>query len=59
MIASGWALAYRSFLPKKGEGHDYVVAEEGSKAERLGIWAMNFVRPSDWRNHKMRLECER
>jgi endonuclease YncB( thermonuclease family) len=58
MIASGWALAYRSFLPKKGKGHDYVLSEEAAKAGRLGIWAMTFIPPADWRNHKMRLRCE-
>jgi endonuclease YncB( thermonuclease family) len=59
MIASGWALAYRSFLPKKGRGHPYVLAEEEAKRVGAGIWGMRFIPPGDWRNHKMRLECER
>ena len=59
MIANGWALAYRSFLPRKGKGHPYVEAEGRAKAGRVGVWGMRFIPPSDWRNRKMRLECER
>lgn len=59
MISNGWALAYRKYLPKKGRGHPYVAAEEKAKASGAGIWGMSFIPPSDWRNHKMRLECER
>jgi len=59
MISSGWALAYRNYLPKKGKGHPYVAAEEKAKTSKAGIWAMRFIPPSDWRNHKMRLQCER
>ncbi len=59
MIANGWALAYRSFLPRKGKGHPYVEAEERTKAAGVGIWGMRFIPPSDWRKHKMRLQCER
>jgi len=59
MISAGWALAYRNYLPKKGKGHAYVAAEEKAKASGVGIWGMRFIPPGDWRNHKMRLECER
>jgi len=58
MIAAGWGLAYRQYLPKKGRGHAYVAAEEGARTARLGIWATTFIQPADWRNHKMRLQCE-
>lgn len=59
MIEGGWALAYRNFLPKKGKGHPYVLAEEKAKAASAGLWSMSFISPGDWRNRKMRLECER
>ncbi len=59
IIASGWALAYRRYLPRNGKDHAYVRAEEAAKASRVGIWAMQFIPPADWRNRKMRLECER
>lgn len=58
MIAAGWGLAYRRYLPKKGKGHAYVAAEEKAKAAKLGIWATRFIPPSDWRNRSMRLICE-
>jgi len=59
MIDAGWGLAYRQYLPKKGKGHEYVLAEERAKAAGVGIWGMTFIPPADWRNHKMRLQCER
>ena len=59
MIASGWALVYRRYLPKKGEGHEYVAAEDRAKKDAVGLWSMRFVPPSEWRNRKARLECER
>lgn len=59
IIAAGWALAYRRYLPKSGKGHAYVTAEEKAKASRIGIWDTQFIPPGDWRNRKMRLECER
>lgn len=59
MIESGWALAYRNYLPKKGKGHEYVVAEEKAKSAGVGLWSMQFISPADWRNRKVRLECER
>lgn len=59
MIAAGWALAYRSYLPKKGKNHPYVAAETAAKAASAGIWGMRFVPPSDWRNRRARLQCER
>lgn len=59
MISAGWGLAYRQYLPKKGKGHEYVLAEERAKAAGVGIWGMTFIQPADWRNRKMRLQCER
>ncbi len=59
IIAAGWALAYRRYLPKNGKGHAYVTAEEKAKAARIGIWETQFIPPADWRNRKMRLACER
>jgi len=59
IISAGWGIAYRQYLPKKGKGHEYVLAEERAKAASVGIWSMTFIPPADWRNHKMRLQCER
>jgi endonuclease YncB( thermonuclease family) len=43
MVRQGWALAAH------GEGRDYLRAEALAKSERLGLWAGEFMSPSDWR----------
>lgn len=59
MLRTGWALAYREYLPKRGKGAEYIGEEERAKAARVGIWGTQFIKPWDWRNQRMRLECER
>ena len=39
MVRSGWAIAYG----------DYLSAEANARAERAGLWAGEFDRPSQWR----------
>jgi endonuclease YncB( thermonuclease family) len=46
MVRSGWAIADRRFT------NDYVAAEEEAKREKRGMWAGEFVMPSEWRNGK-------
>ena len=46
MVRSGWALADRRFTS------DYVAAEEEARREKRGLWAGEFVVPSEWRNGK-------
>lgn len=58
MLAHGNAVVYQQFL-RKGDRRTYLGAEAGAKRANEGIWAMTFVPPSDWRNHRQRLECER
>lgn len=43
LVASGWALAYRSFTT------DYVDEEAQAQTLRRGLWSGSFDRPSDWR----------
>ena len=58
MLTHGNAVVYEQFLRKKDKT-SYLGAEAGAKRANEGIWALTFVPPSDWRNHKERLECER
>jgi len=46
MVRSGWALADRT------RGTDYVAAEDEARAAKRGLWAGEFVPPSEWRNGK-------
>ncbi len=46
MVASGWAVAYRS------HAHDFSDAEDAARAARKGLWEGLFDRPSDWRKTK-------
>jgi len=36
IIASGWAMAYRSFLPQKGKGHPYGRSRRTSQSRAFG-----------------------
>jgi endonuclease YncB( thermonuclease family) len=58
MLSSGQAVAYTQFL-KKGDRAAYIGAEASAKRAAEGLWSETFIPPADWRNHKMRLECER
>ena len=46
MVRAGWALANRSHT------NDYVPAEDEARKEKRGLWAGEFVNPSEWRNGK-------
>ena len=46
IVRQGYALAYRKYSTA------YIWAEDAAKAERLGIWAGEFVPPWDWRRGK-------
>ncbi len=46
MVRAGWALANRSHT------NDYVAAEDEARKEKRGLWAGEFVNPSEWRNGK-------
>lgn len=58
MLSNGWAVAYPQYLHGV-QKREYLGAESGAKRANAGIWSTTFVPPSDWRNHKQRLECER
>lgn len=45
-VRNGWAVAYRRY------GTQYVNDESRARADRLGIWASQFVMPWDWRRAK-------
>ena len=42
-MRQGWALAYRQF------SRDYVGQERDAKADKAGLWSMDFVEPWEWR----------
>lgn len=46
MVLSGWAVADRRFT------QDYVAAEEEARKAKRGLWAGEFVNPSEWRDGK-------
>ena len=58
MLTHGQAVVYKQFLRKADRGA-YLSAEASAKRANAGLWAMSWVPPADWRNHKQRLECER
>ena len=58
MLSHGYAVAYEQFLRKKDRGA-YLGAAASAKRAGTGIWAMTFIPPANWRNHKQRLQCER
>ena len=43
MVTQGWAVAYRQY------SRAYVEDEHRAHAARMGIWAGNFMTPSEWR----------
>ena len=43
MVRQGWAIAYRQY------SRDYVDDESAAQAEKAGIWAGRFIKPSKWR----------
>ncbi len=45
-VANGWAVAYTDFSSR------YVDSERAAEAADLGIWASEFVRPSDYRRQQ-------
>ncbi len=58
MLTHGRAVVYEQYLRKKDRSV-YIGSQSGAKRANEGIWAMTFVPPTDWRNRKQRLECER
>lgn len=46
MVAAGWAVAYRAYSPR------YVQQEGAAKTAGLGLWAMDFQAPSDYRREQ-------
>lgn len=44
MVRSGWAVAYRRY------SLDYTEQEDEAHRGRRGIWAGDFIAPSDWRH---------
>jgi endonuclease YncB( thermonuclease family) len=52
LVANGHALAYRSYSKQ------YVPAEDKARAEKVGVWAGDFIEPWDWRKG-VRLEGEK
>lgn len=59
IIAAGWGFPYRRFLKGHPLEASYVAAEKGAQAKKVGLNRGRFIAPADWRNRKMRLECER
>lgn len=59
LIAAGWGFPYRQFLKNSPLEAVYSAAEMQAKASGAGVYRGRFVAPADWRNRKMRLECER
>lgn len=58
MLSHGFAVAYAQFL-RKADRPTYLGAQASAKRAGEGLWAMTWVPPAAWRNHKARLECER
>lgn len=59
LIANGWAVTYREFLKGHRVEAPYISAETLAQSKGVGLHRGRFISPIDWRNHKMRLECER
>lgn len=56
MIARGMAVAYSRYLKEPYKSR-YLTAQQRAKADKLGIWAGEFVPPAKWRQGE-RLACE-
>jgi endonuclease YncB( thermonuclease family) len=52
LVSHGYALAYRQYSTA------YVAAEDKAHEEHVGVWAGEFVKPSDWRKG-VRMEGEK
>jgi micrococcal nuclease len=59
LIAAGLGFPYREFLKKSPLEAPYIAAEIRAQSRAVGMHRGRFIPPADWRNHKMRLECER
>ncbi len=46
MVRQGWAMAYLQYSKK------YVEQEKSARAEKIGIWQGDFIKPWDWRRGK-------
>ena len=46
MVANGWAMAFRRYSMA------YVSAEDRAQTAKLGLWAVTFQMPWDWRRTK-------
>ena len=58
MLTNGHAVLDRQALQPKDRA-TYIGAEASGKRAAMGMWSMTFIPPSDWRNKKLRLACER
>ena len=43
MVRAGWAVAYTRY------SDDYLTSETAAKAEQIGLWKGQFIRPESWR----------
>ncbi len=59
IIANGWGFPYVEFLKKSRLEAPYIAAARQAQSRAAGMHRGRFISPADWRNHKMRLECER
>lgn len=59
LIANGWGFPYREYLTKSPLEATYIAAEKTARSKQAGMHRGRFISPAEWRNHKMRLECER
>jgi endonuclease YncB( thermonuclease family) len=59
LIANGWGFPYLEFLEKSRLEAPYTAAARQAQSRAAGMHRGRFIPPADWRNHKMRLECER
>ena len=58
MLARGYGVVDGEYMERK-DLKAYVGTQRAAKQANAGLWAMSFIPPADWRNHKQRLECER
>ncbi|MBX7200312.1 MAG: thermonuclease family protein [Rhodospirillaceae bacterium] len=58
MLAHGYGVVDGEYMERR-DLKAYVGTQRAAKEANTGLWAMSFIPPADWRNHKQRLECER
>ena len=58
MLAHGYGVVDGQYM-ERNDIKAYVGTQRAAKEANTGLWAMSFIPPADWRNHKQRLECER